>query len=510
MKFPPLLQGRSRRVRLLVLGSPVALILLAVLLFGTSRDTTDEHLPVTTVTRGPLRISLVENGTIRPRQQIILRNETNRTVNITHVAPEGALVKKGDLILQFDDTDMLNQLVERRIRVQNSESGFIAAGEELKAVRLQAQSDIEATRLAHDFANLDIEKFIKGEQPQQIKSLESKITLAQEEHTLAREKLRWSQILHDEKYLSQSDLQRDELAAKKAVLNLELAQEDLRLYQSYTSRRQMAELESKVTQTKLALERTLSRTTGSIAQFEARHRASEASYREERARLRREELEATKFAVHAPISGMVLYASSVDGRWRGDPVEVGLSVRPNTELIYLPTADDYDVDILVSEVSLNKLAPGLPARVRVDALPHEAITGRLDSIAALPDASSRWLNPNLKLYKTVITLDQSEVALRNGMSCQVEIVVDNLADALQVPLQSVVRERGQSVVYVMDHRGRARPQGVRIGMDNNRMVQILEGVVEGQTILLTPPLGSDTTPATPPDGAPAAASPAGS
>ncbi|MET0261844.1 MAG: efflux RND transporter periplasmic adaptor subunit [Rariglobus sp.] len=495
MKFPALLQGRSRRFRLITLGAAVLLLVIGLMLVLPSDDDA-APLPTTTVTRGPLRISLIENGTIRPRQQLILRNETNRTVNITQVAPEGTLVKKDDIILQFDDTEMMNQLVERRIKVQNSESGFIAAGEDLKSARLQTQSDIEAATLAERFAKLDIEKFIKGEQPQQVKSLESKITLAQEEHTLAKERVRWSQILHDEKYLSQSDLQRDELAAKKAVLNLELAQEDLRLYKDYTGKRNLAEFESKVTQTKLALQRTLSRTTGSIAQAEARHRASEASFREERARLRREEIEATKFTVRAPISGMVLYASSVDGRWRGDPVEVGLQVRPNTEIIFLPTADDYDVDILISEVNLNKITTGLTAQIKIDALPQTTFTGRLETIAALPDSSSRWLNPNLKLYKTSIALAPSEVPLRNGMSCQVEILVEDIANTLHVPLQAVVRERGRPVVYVMDGR-KSRPRPVTLGRDNNRLVQILDGLMEGETILLTPPLGRDSQPVAP-------------
>lgn len=500
MKLPPFLEGTSRRTRLLLLAAS-ALVLLFFVVIAFSADDDEQPVPTTVVSRGPLRISLVENGTIRPRQQIVLQNKTNRTVSITRVSPEGSLVKKGDVILQFDDTDMMNQLVERRIKVQNSESNFIAAGEELKAMRLQAQSDIEAARLAEKFAKLDLDKFLKGEKPQQVKSHETKITLTQEEHTLAQERLRWSKILFDEKYLSQSDLQRDELAAKKAQLNLELAQEELRLYQLYTSGRQLAELESKVTITKLQLERTLSRTNGQIAQFEARHRASEASYREERARLKREEQEAEAFTVVAPISGMVLYASSVDSRWRGDPVEVGLNVRPNTEIIYLPTADEYDVDILVSEVNLNKITLGLHVQVKVDAIPHDAFTGRLATIAALPDSSSRWLNPNLKLYKTSIELDPSETPLRNGMSCQVEILVDNIDDTLHVPLQSVVRERGQPVVYVLDGR-KPRPQPVRLGMDNNRRVQILEGLVEGQTILLAPPLGRDSGPAIPEKPAP--------
>ncbi len=477
----------SQRQRLLTMGG-AALLLIVTLswLFGGTSPADD--LPTVVVQRGPLRINLVESGTIRPRQQLVLRNETNRTVNITKITPEGTLVKRGDILLQFEETEMLNQLVERRIRVQNAESSLITVGEDLKAARIQAEADSESAHLAETFAQLDLEKYLQGDRPQQIKALETKITLTQEEHNLAKERLRWSSILFGEKYLSQSDLQRDELAAKKSALNLELALEDLRLYNAYTGQRQLAEIESRVNQTRLALERTLSRTTGNIAQQEARFRASEAGAREEIARLKREEDEATKFAVRAPINGMVLYASSVDGRWRGDPVEVGLSVRPNTEIIYLPTADEYDVDVLISEVNVGKLVTGQVARIKIDAMPDAVFQGRLETISALPDASSRWMNPNLKLYKTAIALAPSERPLRNGMSCQVEILVADLPDTLFIPLQCVVREQGQSVVYVRDGRRPPRAQNVRVGLDNNRMVQILEGLEAGQTVLLAPPL----------------------
>lgn len=498
MKFLSWINNRPKSARRLIFASPVLLLGLLWFAWGAGGDV-HNALPVTTVIRGPMRISLIENGTIRPRQQVVIRNETNRTVSITKIVSEGAHVKKGEMLLEFDDTDMMNSLVERRIRVQNSESGLIAAEEELNSTRLQTKSDIESAKLAAAFAQQDLEKFIEGEDPQKIKALQTKITLSQEDNSLAKEKLRWSQILFDEKYLSQSDLQRDELSFKKSQLNLELAQEDLRLYQNYTRNRDLAELRSRVDQTKIALERTQSRSTGRIAQFEARYRASEASNREEIARLKREESEATKFFVRAPISGMALYASSVDNRWRGDPIEVGLVVRPNTEIIYLPTADDYDVDILVPEVSLNKLAIGLPAIIKIDALPKETFTGKLSAISVLPDGSSRWLNPNLKLYKTSIQLDPvAESALRNGMSCQVEILVEDIADTLQLPLQTVVRENEKPVVYVFEN-GKLRAQPVTIGRDNNRMVQILSGLTEGQSVVLTPPLqqgGADESHAT--------------
>jgi hypothetical protein len=55
-------------------------------------------------------------------------------------------------------------------------------------------------------------------------------------------------------------------------------------------------------------------------------------------------------------------------------------------------------------------------------------------IAQLPDSGSRYLNPNLKLYETIIELSATEATLRNGMSCQAKIMIEHYDDALFIKL----------------------------------------------------------------------------
>jgi HlyD family secretion protein len=241
----------------------------------------------------------------------------------------------------------------------------------------------------------------------------------------------------------------------------------------------------------MALERTRSRATAVVAQARAETRASEAEYEEDKARLQRVEAEIDKAKMYAPIDGMVLYASSVSNDWDDDDprIQVGTEVRERREIVYLPTADSYDVDIRIPEVSLSKVRPGQPARVQVDALPGMDVTGEVINISPLPDQRSRFLNPNLKLYVTVIRLNPTTATLRNGMSCLAEIMVEHLPDALYVPMQSVVQVGGQPMVYLVNGRDTiAAP--VELGLDNNRIVQVLSGVDAGQIIALAPPLAS--------------------
>ncbi len=139
------------------------------------------------------------------------------------------------------------------------------------------------------------------------------------------------------------------------------------------------------------------------------------------------------------------------------------------------------------ESSLEKVEPGLPARVSIEALLDNVIAGRVASISPMPDAQSRWLNPDLKIYDTVIHLDGELGATRAGMTCRAEIRVAEYADVLHVPVHAVVRVAGQPTVWVVEE-GQLVPPAVVLGLDDNRRVHIVEGLCEGQLLALAPPL----------------------
>lgn len=491
-------QPRSRQRALLVFAGLVVLALGATAFSawsngGAHRDSL-AGIPVTEVRRGPLAIKAVESGTIRPRRQIVLKNETEDPAAILFIVPEGKRVSAGELLVELDVAQLENDVVERRIRVQNDEADLIHAEENLKVVENQSEADFEQARLDYQFAQQDLQKYLEGEYPRQLKEAETRITLAQEELLRANEDVRWSRVLFEQKYLAQAELEQDELAAKKAQLNLELATADVELLKKYTHPRQVDQLESDVRQAEMALERTQRLARANLAQANAQLSARQAELIEEKTRLERLESQLTKANIYAPIDGLVLYATSVQDNWRrnDEPIEVGTTIRARDEIIYLPTDSEYNVDVKITEVDLGKIKPDLPVNIIVDAIPDRVLQGTVTQIAQLPDSQSRYLNPNLKLYETVIELEPSDVPLRNGMSCQVEILVDHYPDALYVPIQTVTRIAGQPVVYVADASGVVTPREISIGLDNSRFIHVQDGLTQGERILLAPPLTSST------------------
>jgi HlyD family secretion protein len=449
------------------------------------------NLATFTAKRGPLTISVLESGTIKAREQIIIKNEVEGRTSIITLIPEGTRVKKGDLLVELDASNLEDNRIDQEIRVQNTEASYVNATENLAVVQNQAESDIDKAKLTLDFAKQDLQQYIDGRYPNEKKSAEAQITLAQEELTRAEETLNWSSTLYSEKYISKTQMQADELAFKRAELSLELRKSDLQLLEEFTYHRNIAQLESDVRQAEMALERTTRKAKANVVQARAELNAKEQEYNRQKDKLAKLEDQIKKAKVYAPTDGMVIYATSAErGGFRREsrqPLDEGVEVFERQELIYLPTATSAMAEVDIHEASLEKVRNGLPAVVTVDALPGKKFFGTVARIAPLPDPQSMWMNPDLKVYNSDIYLEGNEPSLRTGMSCKAEIIVEQYEDVVYIPVQGVLRVTGQPTVYVVNGKS-VQPRSVEIGLDNNRMVKIISGLKEGEIVLLTPPL----------------------
>ncbi|MDI6447956.1 efflux RND transporter periplasmic adaptor subunit [Anaerobaca lacustris] len=489
--------GRRKPLRLIGVLVVVAAIALAVIWLKVVRaaDSSTTQMATFEAKRGPLTISVLESGTIKAREQVVITNQLEGRTSIIYLIPEGTRVKKGELLVELDASTMQDQRIDQDIRVKNAEAAFINADENMAIVENQAQSDVEVAELTLEFAKLDLNKYIEGEYPNQLAKAESDIQLAQEDLTRAEDKADWSKRLHEEKYLSTTELKTDELAHSRAKVNLQVAQRDRELLETYTYQRQIAQLESDVRQAEMALERTKAKARANVVQARAELIAREQEYNRQKDRLDKLDDQIGKAKVYAPADGMVIYATSARrGGWRDNrqPLDEGVEVFERQELIHLPTAAAAKAEVDIHEASLEKVRLGLPVVVTVDALPGRRFMGTVGRIAPLPDPQSMWMNPDLKVYNSDIYLEGDDPALRTGMSCKVEIIVAQYDDAVYIPIQAVIRVDGKPTVYVVRLDGTVEERVVEIGLDNNSMVRIISGLSEGEVVWLAPPLKAAT------------------
>ena len=479
--------------RLLLAASAVVVIGLVgafALTRAVGSDARRGNQPTFRVKRGPLLISVVESGTIKSQEQVSLKSEVEGQTTLIFLIPEGTPVKKDDLLVELDASKLQDDQLQQQIAVDRAEAAQIQATQSLAVAQNQAESDISKAELDYRFAQEDVKQYVEGQHPKEIKEAEANIELASEDWKRAKEKLAWSERLYAEKYISLTELEADGLTENRTKLNHELAVAELDLLEDYTSKRKLDELDSNVSQMKMALERVKLKANADIVQAQADLKAKETELTQQKVKLDKIDTQLIKTKIFAPRDGLVVYATSVQsGRHRQEPLEEGQAVRERQELIYLPSADSMMAEVQIHESSLEKVRVGQPVRVKVDALPGKIFNGRVTKIAPLPDAQSAWLNPDLKVYPTEIALDtgDGDSNLRTGMNCQAEIIVEQHADALYVPMQAVLRVGNVPTVF-LSKGGSIEAQPIEIGLDNNSMVHVLAGLDAGQEVLLTPPL----------------------
>ncbi|MEN6577360.1 MAG: efflux transporter periplasmic adaptor subunit [Phycisphaerales bacterium] len=479
----------------------VALVVVAVVGMGVvwltvvrGSDKSAQDVATFPAKRGPLTISVVESGSIKARDQTIIKNEVEGRTSIITLVREGTRVKKGELLVELDASTLQDNKIDQEIRVQNTKAAYLNANENLAIVSSQADSDVNEAELAVEFARKDLAKYEQGQYPKDVNEVNKRITLAREELGRAEQTLAWSIKLLEEKYLSETEKASDEIAVKRKKLEVELAEADLKLLQDFTHPRQVRQLQSDVQQAVSALDRVKRKADADKRQAQADLTAKEAEYTRQQQKLQKIVTQLTKTTILAPSDGLVVYATSTKGGFASmmkEPLAEGQQVVEKQELIYLPMSDSTMAEVGVHEASLAKVRVGQPAIVTVETLPGKRFLGTVGLVAPLPDSTGMFLNPDLKVFNTQIYLDTDDPALRSGMTCKAEIIVEQYEDAVYVPMQAVTRVGGDAMVYLLEGKS-VVPRKVEIGLDNNRMIRIATGLEEGEAVVLDPPLKSSS------------------
>ena len=461
---------------------------LAWMLSGRNND--DGATPIFEVAEGPLTIGITANGSVQSRDKVVLRSELEGRNTILWVVEDGVSVKQGDLLVEFDAATLVEKRNDQEITANTAHGNLIIAEEKLEVIKGDCDANQLEREVTLQLAKMALEKYEKGDFPEQKRQHEADIALADEELQRAAEKLEWSRKLAKEGFLTRTELQADELALRRKEIDLEMATTKMNVLTNYTVHQQRATFATDVRKATRALARTAWQNKSQIRQGETEIVQRSREYYRATNRLAELEFQISKSKIYAPTNGIVLYAATAKRRWWENPIAAGESAVQRQELIYIPLDEGLIVEIMVPEASLNKLEEGMDAIIKVDAFPEREFKGKLVKIGILPDAQATRLNPDLKMFKCELECDFQDAAVRPGMSCDIELVKETYAKAVYCPIQCVVRIDGDAHVYARDD-GQWIPRKVEVGLDNNRMIRILKGVEPGEEIMLAPPVKAE-------------------
>lgn len=443
-----------------------------------------------TVKRADFLVSLVEGGTLRAVQELIIRNELEGGTTIVSVVPEGTTVQKGDLLVELDSSGLREKIANQEVTVQNADGAYSKAKEDLQIQKLTQDAAVQDATLKVEFAESDLEKYKEGDWPQQKRAIEARVTIAQEEIQRAQDRLNWTRKLEATGYATKDELKADQLTVKRQEITIAQAEEELKIATRYEFPKKVRILEAAVDTAKLALLQAKQKATSTIKSYEAdvTSKLNTLELQRERLAEMKKQLELTK--IFAPQEGLVVYPSAgISGS--GILIEQGASIRQKQDLLKLPDVTQMMIEVKVHESHVRQVKPGLGAYVTIDSLPDKQFTGIVKKVAVLPDTTSRYYNPNMKVYSTEVWINESLQDIKPGVSGRAEIVVTNLQSVLTVPIQAVTTVKGQQVCFVQ--RGDKDVHvPVEVGLFNDRMIEIRKGLAEGDRVLLSALANSDT------------------
>ena len=409
------------------------------------------------------------------------------------VVSQGSEVKAGDILagdlcVELDSSQLQEKEKQQQIDVTRATADLEKAQKDVELKRTQIESDTASARLTFELAQLDLDNYTSGEFQQQVNTIDGKILIAQQELNQAKENYEFAKRVAKKGYKSQNELETARIAVVKAQNTLNVEQGNLKVLREFTYTRTIKEYTERAEDSKREIERVRLAGEAAMAQVTAEYKARELMYQLEIDKLRRYQQQIAACKMIAPQAGQVVYASVQSSRGSSVVViEEGASVRENQEVIRLPDFSQMQVEARIHESKISQLQLGLSVLIEIDAFPGEVFHGVIDTISSVP-LPGRWPNFDLKEYEAGIRiLDATERVekLKPGLTASIQIIVGERDNVLQVPVQAVIAIGEMRLAYVLTPSAPER-RPVKTGDASDTHIEILDGVAEGETVILNP------------------------
>ncbi|HBS28415.1 MAG TPA: hypothetical protein DEB06_02955 [Phycisphaerales bacterium] len=478
------------------------------LAFKPSSNSEGQRIDIVPASTISFEITATGNGDLRARKQTVLRSELEQNAAIVEVVEEGSRVSKGDVLVRLNADEIQTKLDDELLQLESAKSELVGAENAYQIQVSDNESALRQALLKVELNELELRKWQEGEVKEQRTKLQLDAERAEREESRLKAKLERSRELFTREFLSKDELDRDELAYVEAASALQTTQLAQRVYEEFTYERDLKQKTSDVEESNAELERVQRRNESELASKDAArtNRRRQFELREERVAKMRKQIEAA--VIKAPTDGLVVYATSLNqNMWNNEngTLEVGTEIRPNQEIIVLPDTTEMMAVVRIPEALMGRVRPGQNAVVTIDAALGKKYSGTVETIGVMAQ-SGGWRDPNVREYEVRIGLDMGAEAhgLKPSMRCEARLTLNTVEQALAVPIQAVFNEGRRQFVYTaQDAKYHQKP--VRIGRRSDLYAEIVEGIAEGDRVLLRqPPTAQIVKAEEPKQGAPSA------
>ncbi len=502
----------------LKIGGIVVLVLvligLGVLLLRLANRPAAAEVPqsTTVVTRGSIEELVSATGNVAAERQATLTFASSGEIAEVLVR-EGQEVEAGQVLARLD-TESLEWQVAR------AQAGLETAQTRLEQAQKPAsEEDLSSAQAALDSAISNYEQVQEGPTAEELSSAQAALDSAISNYKQVREgptaeelasaraaldsaraALQQAQASYD-RVRDRPNVQMlpESLTLQNATIEFERAQANYDAVANHPTASELAAGRAQVAQAEAQLAALQDRPSKSelasaaaqvtqaeatLAQLQAQPSpedvaVSQAQLEEAAVALAQAQAELEDAVLIAPFDGTILAVQVQEGEW----------ATPGAPAFILAATELLILEVNVDEVDVAQLAEGQTARLSFSALKGEEITGTVTHIAPASTnvGGAVAYGVEISFAPTGPSAGSGkEFLVRLGMTADVDIVVARAEDALLVPNRAIEADREAGRYYVTRQKadGSVERLEVRIGLRDESQTQIVEGLEEGDKLVL--------------------------
>lgn len=199
--------------------------------------------------------------------------------------------------------------------------------------------------------------------------------------------------------------------------------------------------------------------------------------------------------------GYTRIVAPMDGTVVALLVEEGQTVnaaQTTPTLIKVAQLDTMTVEAEISEADVVRVRPGLPAHFTILGDPDTRFRAELRAIEPAPasiekettssslSSSSSSSSDAAVYYNGLLDVANPDRRLRIDMTAEVSIVLARAERVLLVPSSALLKKPGGTTVTVLSADGTLQTRPVKVGIDTNIRAQVVDGLTEGDKVVLAP------------------------
>ena len=397
-----------------------------------------------TVEKGTFVHEVNGKGSAESAKNVDVASQVEGTATIITLVPEGTDVKKGQILVELDSSD-IDEKYDSQVVTTNS-----------------SRATLNSSRATLRSAEISLEEYVEGTFKQTWMDYENTIFEAEQNRKQNADSAAYTSRLVTLGYSTEQQYEIDKVAVEKAKNSLEVADLKKTTLLKYTSEKQITSLMS------------------DIETARAKVDSDRNSYEINKRREERYKEQSENCRIRAPQDGQVVYANQDSRRMsESEMIKEGATVRNRQVLIRLPDKTQMRVKAMINEANISSVAVGQPAKITFDSIPGRVVSGEVVKVNPYPEIV--WMS-SAKDYVTMVKINEELPELRSGLTAQVRIIAKEQKDALMVPVQCVLEYDSKKYCLTYNE-GVWGCKEVWLGDSNEKQVVIKKGLDEGESVV---------------------------